>query len=158
MAGLSTLTIRPSKTRLLSQPLAQFEAIQFRLKHTEITADDGQAFNNYFPGMEFNHSATCSMVHTPQSCWLRCTITIPGQVDWYENKWYECANQTDAFIVSSEAVSRHMVCSTKLSCLHAVVKRRNSLIQAFIYLPWLPLCGSQCCWARCHGRGDSSDN
>ena len=51
-----------------------------RLKHTEIVDSSGDAFNNYYPGMEFKHSPTCSMA------------------DWYERKWYECANQTDAFV------------------------------------------------------------
>ena len=33
-----------------------------RLKHTEIVAAGGDAANNFYPGMEFNHaSATCSM-------------------------------------------------------------------------------------------------
>jgi hypothetical protein len=57
--------------------------LMLRLKHTEITNEDGSAFNNYYPGMEFNRaSATCSME------------------DWYNHMWYECANQTDGVILS----------------------------------------------------------
>jgi alpha-L-rhamnosidase len=52
--------------------------IMLRMKHTEIVGEDGSAFNNFYPGMEDHHaSKTCSMA------------------DWYERKWYECANQTD---------------------------------------------------------------
>lgn len=82
MAGLCTLTFNPANVaaaRDTAEPLA----IMLRLRHTEITSRNGSTFNNYYPGMEFNHaSATCSME------------------DWYENKWYECANQTDGYVFS----------------------------------------------------------
>eukprot|EP00038_Savillea_parva_P007047 m.167528 g.167528 ORF g.167528 m.167528 type:complete len:1197 (+) comp12839_c0_seq1:59-3649(+) len=74
MAGFTTLTFK-------APHVPAGVTVQLRLEHTEITGPDGDAYNNYYPGMEFNHaSATCSMV------------------DWYQRKWYECANQTDAFV------------------------------------------------------------
>ena len=46
------------------------KVVMLRLKHTEILDAKEDAFNNFFPGMEFNHaSATCSME------------------DWYQRKW-----------------------------------------------------------------------
>jgi alpha-L-rhamnosidase len=85
MAGLCTLTFNPASVAAArnegdsAEPLA----IMLRLRHTEITSPNGSTFNNYYPGMEFNHaSATCSMQ------------------DWYNHKWYECANQTDGYVFS----------------------------------------------------------
>ena len=76
-AGLTALTF--------SIPSSKISAtIMLRLKHTEILGENGEPFNNYYPGMEHNGaSKTCSMS------------------DWYEGLWYECANQTDAIIIST---------------------------------------------------------
>ena len=57
------------------------------MEHSEIESTNGVPFNNYYPGMEFNHSKTCSMK------------------DWYAREWYECANQTDAFIFTTSATT-----------------------------------------------------
>lgn len=80
MAGLCTLTFNPANVAA-ARDTAEPIAIMLRLRHTEITSRNGSTFNNYYPGMEFHHaSATCSMQ------------------DWYEHKWYECANQTDGYV------------------------------------------------------------
>eukprot|EP00944_MAST-04C_sp_MAST-4C-sp1_P004731 g4731.t1 len=77
-AGLTALTF--------NIPFSKTGAtVMLRLKHTEILGVNGEPFNNYYPGMEHNgaRSKTCSMS------------------DWYEGLWYECANQTDAIIIST---------------------------------------------------------
>jgi hypothetical protein len=61
-------------------------ALIVRLRHAELSfANNGSAHNAFFPGMEnltqSGPSPTCSMA------------------DWYSVRWFECANQTDAFIV-----------------------------------------------------------
>ena len=82
MAGLCTMTLTPKAATAAAPTSPMLGAtLYIRLKHTEITGANGSAYNNFYPGMEFNHaSPTCSM-H-----------------DWYERKWYECANQTDGYI------------------------------------------------------------
>ena len=85
MAGMSSLTFEPSALlQAAATAAAGMEAgsaVYVRLAHTEIVDEQQHAFNNYYPGMEFNHiSATCSMS------------------DWYKHGWYECANQTDGYI------------------------------------------------------------
>lgn len=86
MAGFTTLTLDVTALRAqLREAQAADGAATMtmvaKLKHTEILDSGGDAYNNYFPGMEFGHaSKTCSMP------------------DWYARKWYECANQTDAFL------------------------------------------------------------
>ena len=82
MAGLSTLRFDPARVAAAHDAEAPV-TVMLRLKHTELVSRNGSSFNNYYPGMEsFNgvHSATCSME------------------DWYEHKWYECANQTDGYV------------------------------------------------------------
>ena len=84
MAGYATITVEAARIRAALAGDAS-ATIMIRLEHTEITAADGQPDNQYFPGMEFHHaSKTCSMR------------------DWYQRKWYECANQTDALIISGD--------------------------------------------------------
>jgi len=83
MAGMSSLTFDPSALRqaAAAAQLRTGSAVYVRMEHTEIVDEQQHAFNNYYPGMEFNHiSATCSMS------------------DWYKHGWYECANQTDGYI------------------------------------------------------------
>ena len=93
MAGVSTLTLDAAALRAAVAADANARGgaapvVILRLRHTEILDDSGGAFNNYFPGMEFNRaSATCSMP------------------DWYARKWYECANQTDAYIFEAAAAT-----------------------------------------------------
>ena len=82
LAGTTELTFaRPVRARYALDN-AEEVTIKLRIKHSEITYTNGSTYNNFYPGMEQMHggSATCSMV------------------DWYEDKWYECANQTDAYI------------------------------------------------------------
>ena len=59
------------------------------IEHAELVGVDGRLNNVFYPGMEFDHaSPTCSMA------------------DWYEHKWYECANQTDALILRLPAAAK----------------------------------------------------
>eukprot|EP00940_MAST-03C_sp_MAST-3C-sp2_P000368 g368.t1 len=82
-AGLCTLVLTPKEGDTGNGTTTTFAV---RMEHTEIEGASGVPYNNYFPGMEFNHaSKTCSMG------------------DWYERKWYECANQTDAFIFTTSS-------------------------------------------------------
>jgi len=60
MAGFTTLTLDPPSGEAAWLMLAPV-TVMLRLKHTEITNAQGMAYNNYFPGMEFDHSPTCSM-------------------------------------------------------------------------------------------------
>ena len=83
IAGFCTLSLGYDSAAVAA---AGDAVVSVRMKHTEILGDDGAPFNNYFPGMEFDHSPTCNMP------------------DWYSNKWFECANQTD-MIVADLAVS-----------------------------------------------------
>jgi hypothetical protein len=83
MAGMSSLSFDPAALRqaATTADLQAGSAVYVRMEHTEIVDEQQHAYNNYYPGMEFNHvSATCSMD------------------DWYNHGWYECANQTDGYI------------------------------------------------------------
>eukprot|EP00937_MAST-01D_sp_MAST-1D-sp2_P006075 g6075.t1 len=85
MAGFTTLSLDAAALRAAVP--SNDTVVAIRLKHTEIRSADGEAFNNYYPGMEFNHaSATCDMK------------------DWYARKWYECANQTDMLVLQPSTV------------------------------------------------------
>lgn len=73
MAGFTTITVKPTEETM--EGISSM-VVKLKLKHAEITAH-GMADNFYFPGMEFGHaSKTCDMV------------------DWYQRKWYKCANHT----------------------------------------------------------------
>ena len=62
--------------------------LRVSVEHTELIGANGRPNNVFFPGMEFEHaSATCSMS------------------DWYKRTWYECANQTDAFVFTVPAAN-----------------------------------------------------
>jgi alpha-L-rhamnosidase len=96
-AGFVTLNLEPSATgrherggvNTTDTTNTDTTTYVVRMEHTEIEGPDGAPFNNFFPGMEFNHaSKTCDMV------------------DWYHRKWYECANQTDALIFNDDGNSR----------------------------------------------------
>lgn len=86
MAGIVTMTLTPKSSSSSHNPGFRAGAgagstLYIRLQHTEIRNAAGGACNNYYPGMEFGHaSKTCSMT------------------DWYQRKWYECANQTDGYV------------------------------------------------------------
>jgi ribosomal protein S5 len=60
IAGLVTLTLSSAAEGV---GMLAGKTVKLVMRHTEITSADGSAYNNYYPGMEFNHaSATCSMV------------------------------------------------------------------------------------------------
>lgn len=107
-AGLSTLTLDLGEVAAAHDGAASV-TVMLRLKHTEIVHADGSSYNNYYPGMEFNHaSPTCSME------------------DWYERKWYECANQTDGYIFVVPA-------ATESGGEHAAASKPVEYSQSFTY-------------------------
>jgi hypothetical protein len=64
MAGMSSLSFDPSALRhaATTANLEAGSAVYVRMEHTEIVDTQQHAYNNYYPGMEFDHiSATCSM-------------------------------------------------------------------------------------------------
>ena len=99
IAGVTSVTLDPTAMPPVAMPPSNGGAGQtviVRMVHAEIEDADGVPDNFYFPGMEKNlpggPSATCSMP------------------DWYNHSWYECANQSTAFIfevAASGAFSNH---------------------------------------------------
>eukprot|EP00656_Telonema_subtile_P015269 TRINITY_DN17984_c0_g1_i2.p1 TRINITY_DN17984_c0_g1~~TRINITY_DN17984_c0_g1_i2.p1 ORF type:complete len:1040 (-),score=151.32 TRINITY_DN17984_c0_g1_i2:119-3238(-) len=87
MAGFSTLSF--------VAPAGAGRVIKLVMTHAEVTNSTG-IDNYYYPGMENNYkSKTCSMP------------------DWYANEWYECANQTDAYIfTTSDTATQHQYTPT----------------------------------------------
>lgn len=96
-AGLSTLTLDLDDVFAAHDGAAPV-VVMLRMKHTDIVHANGSSYNNCFPGMEFNHaSPTCSME------------------DWYDHKWYECANQTDGYIFEVPAAGAADTTSASLA-------------------------------------------
>ena len=92
MAGYTTLNLEPSTIR---KALAMHRlhrvgttTLIVRVKHTETEDATGIPYNNYYPGVgQKADSKTCNMS------------------DWYEHKWGQCANQTDAFIFEIDSAT-----------------------------------------------------
>lgn len=62
------------------------------------------ALPHWCAGMEFNHSPTCNMS------------------DWYERKWYECANQTDALVFGLAGGAAPVVYKPTFTCAVVVLR------------------------------------
>ena len=93
IAGFTSLTFQPPSIDKAGLALEAAEphssdgssvVLMLRVTHAEIADESGKPNNYYYPGMETTlpggRSATCSMQ------------------DWYHHMWYECANQTTAYI------------------------------------------------------------
>jgi len=91
LAGFTTLSFEPSVVVAGSRGRGGAAVVMLRLTHAEILDAAGTPDNIYFPGMEKTlpggQSATCSMA------------------DWYDKKWYECANQSTAYVLALPAAT-----------------------------------------------------
>ena len=99
LAGFTSLAFHPpptpttpptaTATTTANALQAVAQTIILRVVHAETTDARGVPNNVYFPGMEHGlpggPSATCSMA------------------EWYAHSWYECANQTTAYIFTQPA-------------------------------------------------------
>lgn len=105
MAGFTSLTFRPPWSAALPSVPSTHErrVVMLKLVHAELADATGAANNFYYPGMEHGlpggTSATCSMT------------------DWYAHRWYECANQTTAYIFDADAPNAHATPSTLASAI-----------------------------------------